>query len=342
MTPRSPEEVSAALREEASYLDHEKVMAAWDRWRAYIAKSGKGSLPRDDFESLFDGTQEVLTHGADALDHLTAELARERETVARLEGRLCLICGAKEPCALSKDEMSPCTFDPSPIEAAQEFQRQLHEERAAREKAERELDEAGDSLWVDHPHTKELKARVEAAEQAAESLAAQQAAEIATLRGQVEHEREARRLATIAGSVVGELERERDEARAQVETLTAALRQASAWFREYQYGHAAKGNHDKAARNAERADACDAALSATPTRTEVMPHRSEQSVHEHNATPPPGPSSGAGAMSPEVAAVIRAARRFADKSWAAKDGCDCDPCELARVVAALPPEETGR
>lgn len=41
----------------------------------------------------------------------------------RLEGRICLICGRSEPC---KETPEVCTFDPSPIEAAQEFQRKLH------------------------------------------------------------------------------------------------------------------------------------------------------------------------------------------------------------------------
>ncbi len=88
MTTRAPAEVSAALREEASYFEPAKVMASWDRWRAYISKGGKGSLPRDDFESLFDGVREALISGSDAIDRLFAELAKMRERAEKAEARL--------------------------------------------------------------------------------------------------------------------------------------------------------------------------------------------------------------------------------------------------------------
>lgn len=50
-----------------------------------------------------------------------AEVKRLTEENARLTGQMCLICGASLPCELSKDETSPCTFDPNPVEAAKMF-----------------------------------------------------------------------------------------------------------------------------------------------------------------------------------------------------------------------------
>jgi len=66
---------------------------------------------------------------------LITRLARENERLTeengRLSGRMCLICGAKKPC---KETPEACTFDPSPIEAAREFQARAHaaEARATR------------------------------------------------------------------------------------------------------------------------------------------------------------------------------------------------------------------
>ena len=54
---------------------------------------------------------------------LERDLAALQEKLNRYEGKLCLICGAKAPCELDKSEMSPCTFDPNPIDAAKRFQR---------------------------------------------------------------------------------------------------------------------------------------------------------------------------------------------------------------------------
>ena len=65
-----------------------------------------------------------------------------RREIERLTGKMCLICGAKEPCELDKSDMSPCTFDPHPIEAAQAFLKRAtaaEETLAAmREQAERD------------------------------------------------------------------------------------------------------------------------------------------------------------------------------------------------------------
>ena len=37
--------------------------------------------------------------------------------------KLCLVCGAKEPCELKDDPSSPCTFDPTPMELHKECTR---------------------------------------------------------------------------------------------------------------------------------------------------------------------------------------------------------------------------
>jgi hypothetical protein len=48
--------------------DREQIMREWDTWRAYIARGGGGSWPRDAFEGLIDGfaaTIEGLTKERD-------------------------------------------------------------------------------------------------------------------------------------------------------------------------------------------------------------------------------------------------------------------------------------
>lgn len=36
------------------FTTREGIMLEWDKWRKYIANGGKGSCPRDAFESLLD------------------------------------------------------------------------------------------------------------------------------------------------------------------------------------------------------------------------------------------------------------------------------------------------
>ena len=69
---------------------------------------------------------------------------------ARLQGKACLICGRDTPCELdtNKDNApnwpgSPCTFDPSPIDAARRFMQERDEARALAERRGR----AGLFLW---------------------------------------------------------------------------------------------------------------------------------------------------------------------------------------------------
>lgn len=83
--------------------------------------------------------QESRTHphckwDADAVVDFLREVAlccdrlrQAQERIKQLEGRACLICGRSEPCELDKDTGkpdwpgSPCTFDPSPVDAARQF-----------------------------------------------------------------------------------------------------------------------------------------------------------------------------------------------------------------------------
>lgn len=67
---------------------------------------------------------------------LRGELQYAKQTAVQdfIHGRskLCLICGAKEPCVLKDDPSSPCTFDPTPIELL-EYNRKLRELLAAKD-----------------------------------------------------------------------------------------------------------------------------------------------------------------------------------------------------------------
>jgi len=104
----------AAAREEVAILKAAQDCTTNDGWL------------QDDLECSIDGDPACAFH-------LKAQLNASREEVARLEGRMCLICGRDTPCELDKRETSPdptnwpgspCTFDPSPIEAAQRFMRE--------------------------------------------------------------------------------------------------------------------------------------------------------------------------------------------------------------------------
>ena len=80
-----------------------------------------------------DPSYKSLTESdAEEVVRLARKLERE---LARLEGRACLVCGLPNDstCPQRLDEMSPCTFDPTPIEAAKTFLRRA-------EKAEKELE----------------------------------------------------------------------------------------------------------------------------------------------------------------------------------------------------------
>ena len=42
--------------------DRKEIMELWGKWRAYIADGGKGSWPRDSFESVLDNYDEYIEH----------------------------------------------------------------------------------------------------------------------------------------------------------------------------------------------------------------------------------------------------------------------------------------
>lgn len=46
------EDAEATLCRIMDFVLDDERMQHWDRWRAYIAKGGKASLPRDDFEAM--------------------------------------------------------------------------------------------------------------------------------------------------------------------------------------------------------------------------------------------------------------------------------------------------
>ena len=81
-------------------------------------------------EQIWEHTENCANAQAAALEAATTRAEKAEQRQAQLEGRLCLICGAKEPCELDKSEMSPCTFDPSPIEAAKAFLRRAEKVEA--------------------------------------------------------------------------------------------------------------------------------------------------------------------------------------------------------------------
>lgn len=93
---------------------------------------------RPAYDEATEALRRAHTNLIDALlaefDRLKRELLQAQESIARLEGRLCLVCGASAPCKLKDDALSPCTFDPSPIEAAQRFHKQANDMRAERDR----------------------------------------------------------------------------------------------------------------------------------------------------------------------------------------------------------------
>lgn len=60
----------------------------------------------------------MFEHLHNRIDTLTNERNSAREKIARLSGKLCLVCGSRKPC---KEAPDACTFDLNPIQAAQEF-----------------------------------------------------------------------------------------------------------------------------------------------------------------------------------------------------------------------------
>jgi len=57
----------------------------------------------------------------------------------------CAVCGRTEPCELDKDEMSPCTFDPSPRQLYEDNCKLRAERDALQDQLERRTQERDDA-----------------------------------------------------------------------------------------------------------------------------------------------------------------------------------------------------
>ena len=86
---------------------------------------------------------------------LVAQIADLEAANARLRGLACLICGRDTLCELDTNGAndpnwpgSPCTFDPSPIDAARRFMQERDEVRAANAYLQTQLEEAQEKLDV--------------------------------------------------------------------------------------------------------------------------------------------------------------------------------------------------
>jgi len=53
-------------------MDRETAMQHWDTWREYIANGGKGSMPRDGFESYLDRIAELEAALEKLFEHASA------------------------------------------------------------------------------------------------------------------------------------------------------------------------------------------------------------------------------------------------------------------------------
>ena len=92
------------------------------------------AMARMDIES----TRAQLAAANEAKEKAEQKAATAIQDFIHGRDKLCLVCGAKEPCHLKDTSTPPCTFEPSPIELLQ-----IHRDlRAKVEKAERERDEA--------------------------------------------------------------------------------------------------------------------------------------------------------------------------------------------------------
>ena len=87
-------------------------------------------MPRRE-HSIIKGMQQehdrLIKMGRQQEVDFNAQIARLEGRIKQLEGQACLICGKDEPCELDRDTGkpdwpgSPCTFDPSPVDAARRF-----------------------------------------------------------------------------------------------------------------------------------------------------------------------------------------------------------------------------
>jgi hypothetical protein len=114
----------------------EKAEAVLAERDAEIARLSRGLNQREDaltkmaliFQPLHLGHDLVSEHGMVQSAQALADRVAERDAeIARLTGRMCLICGRPEPC---KETPEACTFDPDPITAARSFLERAHKAEA--------------------------------------------------------------------------------------------------------------------------------------------------------------------------------------------------------------------
>ena len=130
---------------ERDALAKSDVAGVVERLRSRRKTLNEGYGPYDIPDPEEEAAATILALGA-----RVKELEEEND---RLTGKLCLICGATEPCELDKSEMSPCTFDPHPIAAARGFLERATALEAQLKRAEEVVKAAQDSarfLWVEN------------------------------------------------------------------------------------------------------------------------------------------------------------------------------------------------
>ena len=106
---------------------------------------------------------EMQSRAMDAESQLTqrtAELQTARCDAVRAfvhgEDKMCLVCGAKEPCELKNDPSSPCTFEPPPMELLKALRQRTAELEAAKAELEQERVRLASCLIATEGGTKDI------------------------------------------------------------------------------------------------------------------------------------------------------------------------------------------
>ena len=86
-------------------------------------------IERTEFHDQFAALQSQLTQRTAELQTARCDAVR---AFVRGEDKMCLVCGAKEPCELNNDPSSPCTFEPTPMELLKALQQRTAELEAAK------------------------------------------------------------------------------------------------------------------------------------------------------------------------------------------------------------------
>ena len=139
----------AALREELAQRDHDIVRLA-DQVDAAERRANISAAKTERLRKELTQVKQELqvmteskvrcwnewTFAEQQVKDLGEKLEQERDEVKqsrhdiiqdfiRGKDKLCLVCGAKEPCKLKDDPLSPCTFDPTPMELLAAYRRQV-------------------------------------------------------------------------------------------------------------------------------------------------------------------------------------------------------------------------